>query len=141
MIVVLAITLAALALRLVVADALPLIDTDGVAYVTIARQFQETGSPYHPLYHPLYPICIALAQQFVGDWETAGRLVSALFGALVILPAFVVARAVVACQSAIIAAVLIAVHPWPVLNSSPLPCDSTHTFLLLRGGLAGRRGR
>ena len=140
MIVVLAITLAALALRLVVADALPLIDTDGVAYVTIARQFQETGSPYHPVYHPLYPICIALAQQFVGDWETAGRLVSALFGALVILPAFVLARAVVGRQAAILAAVLIAVHPGLVLNSASVLCESTYTFLLVLGVLAGRRG-
>ena len=99
MILALAIAVAALALRLAVAESLPVIDADGVAYVTIARQFQETGSPFHPLFHPLYPICIGLIQPLVGDWETTARLVSAIFGALMIVPAFVLARAVVGAST------------------------------------------
>src|SRR2546428_767812 len=139
-VVVLAIAMAALALRLVVADSLPLIDADGVAYVAIARQFQETGSPYHPLYHPLYPICIALAQPLVGDWEMTARIVSAIFGALVVLPAFLLARAIVGRHAAMLAVGLIAVHPRLVLNSASVLCESTYTFLLVLGVLAGRRG-
>jgi len=140
MILALAIAAAALALRLAVADALPLIDADGVVYVTLARRFQESGSAFHPLFHPLYPICISLVQPLVGDWEMAGRLVSAVFGSLVILPAFVLARAVVGRQAAIIAVALIAVHPLLVRSSTAVLCEATYTFLLVSGVLAARRG-
>jgi 4-amino-4-deoxy-L-arabinose transferase-like glycosyltransferase len=135
----LAIAVAALALRLAVAESLPLIDADGVTYVTLARQFQETGSPFHPLFHPLYPICISLVQPWVGDWEAAGRLVSAVFGSLVILPAFVLARAVVGRQAALLAVALIAVHPLLVQSSTAVLCEATYTFLLVSGMLAARR--
>jgi 4-amino-4-deoxy-L-arabinose transferase-like glycosyltransferase len=139
MIVALAIAVAALALRLAVAESLPLIDADGVVYVMIARQFQESGSPFHPLFHPLYPICISLVQPLVGDWETAGRLVSAVFGSLVILPAFALARAVVGRQAAILAVTLIAAHPLLVRSSTAVLCEATYTFLLVTGVLAARR--
>src|SRR5262249_14396182 len=88
MIVALAVAALALGIRALVSDYLPAIQPDGVVYVAVAKQFQATGSPFDPLFHPLYPMCIALAQPLIGDWETAGRLVSAFFGALVILPAF-----------------------------------------------------
>ena len=83
---------AAFALRLWVLRSIPLIDTDGVIYVTLARQFRASGSPFDSLFHPPYPLCIALLQPLVGDWELAGRLVSAIFGSLLVLPG-VVARA------------------------------------------------
>ena len=140
MILALAIAVAALALRLAVAESLPVIDADGVAYVTIARQFQETGSPFHPLFHPLYPICIGLIQPLVGDWETTARLVSAIFGALMIVPAFVLARAVVGRHAAILAVMLIAVHPGLVLNSASVLCEATYTFLIVSGVLVARQG-
>jgi len=57
----LAVTAVALALRLIVSEFLPVIDPDGVVYVAIARQFRATGSPFDPIFHPLYPLCIALA--------------------------------------------------------------------------------
>jgi hypothetical protein len=74
----LAVAAVALAIRLLVAEYLPLIDPDGVVYVSIAKQVHASGSPFDPLYHPLYPICIALAEPLVGEWETTGR--SALRG-------------------------------------------------------------
>ena len=39
----------ALVLRLVVGHAIGVIETDGVRYITIARQFQATGNPFDPL--------------------------------------------------------------------------------------------
>src|SRR4030095_3897298 len=78
----LAVAALALAIRVLVAEFQPVIQPDGVVYLAVAKQFQATGSPFDPLFHPLYPIFIALAQPFVGDWEMSGRLVSAFFGAL-----------------------------------------------------------
>jgi 4-amino-4-deoxy-L-arabinose transferase-like glycosyltransferase len=139
-IVALAVAAVALGLRLFVSEFLPLIDHDGVAYVAIARQVQGTGSPFDPLYHPLYPLFIALAEPLVGNWETTGRWVSSLFGALVILPAFALARGIVGRQAALLSAVFIAVHPRLVLNSASVLCEATYTFLLVSSVLAARRG-
>jgi len=136
----LAVTAVALALRLLVSEFLPVIDHDGVVYVAIARQFRATGLPFDPIFHPLYPLCIALAEPLVGDWETAGRWVSALFGALVILPAFALARGIVGRQAALLGAVLIAIHPRLVLNSASVLCEATYAFFLVSGVVAARRG-
>lgn len=140
MILALAIAAAAFALRFLVSQFVPVIDSDGVTYVAIARQFRATGSPFDPLFHPLYPICIALVEPLAADWERAGRLVSALFGALLILPSFALARAIVGRQAAILAAVLLAVHPGLVRNSASVMSEATYTFLLLCGVLAAVRG-
>jgi predicted membrane-bound mannosyltransferase len=134
----LAVAAVALAIRALVAEFLPLIDHDGVIYVTIARQVHASGSPFDPLYHPLYPLFIALAEPLVGNWETTGRWVSSLFGALVILPAFALARGIVGRQAALLSAVLIAVHPRLVLNSASVLCEATYTFLLVSAVLAAR---
>ena len=140
MIVAIAVAALALGIRLLVSDFLPVIQPDGVVYVAVAKQFQATGSPFDPLFHPLYPMCIALAQPLIGDWETAGRLVSAFFGALVILPAFALARSIVGRQAALLSAVFIAVHPRLVQNSASVLCEATYTFVLVCGVLAARHG-
>jgi 4-amino-4-deoxy-L-arabinose transferase-like glycosyltransferase len=131
---------AALAIRLLVAEYLSVIEPDGVAYVAIAREFQTTGSPFDPLFHPLYPIAVALAEPLIGGWEATGRWVSALFGALVVLPAFALARGVVGRQAALLSVILVAIHPRLVLNSASVLCETTYTFLLVSSVLAARRG-
>src|SRR5499427_2991224 len=130
----------ALAIRVLVAGTMPVIQPDGVVYVAVAKQFRATGSPFDPLFHPLYPMCIALAQPLIGDWEMSGRLVSAFFGALVILPAFALARGIVGRQAALLAAVFTAVHPRLVQNSASVLCEATYTFVLVCGVLAARYG-
>src|SRR5499426_3458818 len=109
----LAVAAVALVVRVLVADFQPVIQPDGVVYLAVAKQFQATGSPFDPLFHPLYPMCIALAQPLIGDWEMSGRLVSAVFTA---------------------------VHPRLVQNSASVLCEATYTFLLVSGVLAARRG-
>src|SRR4030095_16681138 len=63
-----------------------------------------------------------------------------LFDALVILPAFALARGIVGRQAALLSAVFIAVHPRLVLNSASVLCEATSTFLLVSAVLAARRG-
>ncbi|MGH7347488.1 MAG: ArnT family glycosyltransferase [Candidatus Rokuibacteriota bacterium] len=140
MILALAVAVVAFAIRVLVSQFMPVIQPDGVVYVAVAKQFQATGSPFDPLFHPLYPMFIARAQPFVGDWETSGRLVSAFFGALMILPAFALARGIVGRQAALLSAVFIAVHPRLVQNSAGVLCEATYTFFLVSGVLAARRG-
>jgi 4-amino-4-deoxy-L-arabinose transferase-like glycosyltransferase len=123
----------ALVLRLVVGHAIGVIETDGVRYIAIARQFQTTGSPFDPLFHPLYPMLLGLVQWVIRDWETAGRLLATAFGVALLLPAWALARDVMGRPVALLTAALLAVHPSLVRNSSSVLADSTYAFLLATG--------
>src|SRR3990167_3777073 len=75
------ILLLALGLRLYVTLFTPVIGTDGYFFVKnsqlyYAGQFLEGLREAH---HPLYPMLIALFNTAVGDFETAGKLVSLIF--------------------------------------------------------------
>jgi 4-amino-4-deoxy-L-arabinose transferase-like glycosyltransferase len=130
----------ALILRLWLLRSVPLIETDGVQYVAIARRFQQSGSPFDPLFHPLFPMGIAVLQPLVGDYELAGRLVSALFGAAWLTPAFVLARALLGAPAAVLAGILMAIHPGLVQSSTAVLSEATYTFWIVLGVWAGRRG-
>ena len=129
----------ALVLRLVVGHAIGVVETDGVCYITIARQFQATGNPFDPLFHPLYPVILGLLQWVIRDWETAGRLVATAFGVALLVPAFALARDVIGRPVALLTAALLAVHPGLVRNSSSVLADSTYAFLLAAGVWLGWR--
>ena len=129
----------ALILRLVVGHAIGVVETDGVRYITIARQFQATGNPFDPLFHPLYPVILGLLQWVIRDWETAGRLVATAFGVALLAPAFALARDVIGRPVALLTAALLAVHPGLVRNSSSVLADSTYAFLLAAGVWLGWR--
>ncbi len=139
MILALALAAVAFALRVFLLRSLPVIDSDGVIYVTLARQFRATGSPFDPLFHPLYPLMLALAEPLAGDWELAARLVSALFGALLILPAYALARALLGVEVARLAAALMVVHPGLVRAGTAAMSDAVYAFVLACGILAAWR--
>jgi 4-amino-4-deoxy-L-arabinose transferase-like glycosyltransferase len=130
----------ALALRLWLLGAASLIETDGVRYVEISRRFVQSGSPFDPLFHPLYPMCVAALQPLVGDHELAGRLVSALFGTALLLPAMGLARRALGPGPALLAGLLIAVHPGLVHSSAAVLSEATYTFWIVLGVWAGWRG-
>lgn len=129
----------ALLLRLSLLQAAPLIETDGVRYVEIARRFQQSGSPFDPLFHPLYPVWIAALQPLVHEYELAGRLVSALFGTAWLLPAIGLARALLGPVPALLAGLLMAVHPGLVHSSTAVLSEASYTFWVVLGVWAGRR--
>lgn len=123
----------AFGLRLWMATAATLIETDGVRYVAIAQKMQATGSPFDILFHPLYPLWIAWLQPWLGDYEFSGRMVSSLFGAALIVPSYWFARTVMGRRVAALTAVLLAVHPGLVTNSSSVLCEAVYTFFLVPG--------
>lgn len=123
--------LLAFALRAWVLTSVGLIETDGVRYVAIAKQFQSTGSPFDPLFHPLYPIWIALLQPLIGEYELAGRVISALFGATVIAPVYLMSRTLLGRPVATLTSGLLAIHPALVLSGASVLCEPTYTFFLV----------
>ncbi|HYL80675.1 MAG TPA: glycosyltransferase family 39 protein, partial [Candidatus Acidoferrum sp.] len=119
-----------LILRLWVLGAHPHIEADGYYYLKIAEQIRSGGNPFHPLFHPFYPILVAGAEWFVRDAERAGRLVSAVTGTLTILPAAFLARRLFDSRVAVGTAVFVAVHPLLVLASTYVLCEATYALLI-----------
>src|SRR6266545_4630701 len=123
----------AFALRLWVAKAATLIETDGVRYVAIAQQVQSAGSPFDVLFHPLYPLWIAWLQPWLGDYEFTGRMVSVLFGTALVAPAYGFVQMLMGKRTAVLTAVLLAVHPGLVANSASVLCEAVYMFFLVLG--------
>lgn len=130
----------ALSLRLWLLHSVPVIETDGVQYVEIARRFRQTGSPFDPLFHPLYPLCIALFQLLVPEYELAGRLASSVFGATLILPAYALTRRLLGSRVAALTGILLAVHPALLRSSIAVLSETTYTFWIVLGVWAGWHG-
>ncbi len=131
--------LLAFALRRWVAAAIPVIETDGVQYVRIAEQFRASGIPWDPLFHPLYSVAIALTAPLAVDLEAAGRLVSALFGTALILPAYALARVILGPASALVTAGLLSIHPALVLSGASVLSEAIYTFWLILAVWIGHR--
>ncbi|HEY7675624.1 MAG TPA: glycosyltransferase family 39 protein [Candidatus Methylomirabilis sp.] len=126
----------ALALRVWVLGYHPHIEADGYYYVTSALRLRAGEGVFHPLFHPLYPILIAWANAVVADPERAARLVSAVAGALTVLPAWFLARSSFGPRVAAGTALLVAVHPLLLLQSTSVQTEATYTLLVTTAAAA-----
>jgi 4-amino-4-deoxy-L-arabinose transferase-like glycosyltransferase len=112
------------------------IETDGVAYVQMARDLAENLAITDHLFPPLYPALVSLlallgsVTGLLSDYEIAGRLVSALFGALLVAPAYWLGEKVYGRKVALYTAVLIAFYPALVDSSTRVLTESTFTFIV-----------
>jgi 4-amino-4-deoxy-L-arabinose transferase-like glycosyltransferase len=133
-------TLAAFAVRLAILVCFEhVISPDGVEYVAhaqrlVAGDFANGMSTYWP---PLYPALVGLASLVFRDAEFAGRFVSVLAGALLVIPAHRLARRWYGRRVALICVALVALHPLLVYYSTALLTESTYTLLFTCGVLAG----
>lgn len=138
--VVLAWTLAAFALRLAVLLCFEhVISPDGVEYVAHARRL-AAGDVAHGMstyWPPLYPALVAVASLVFRDAEFAGRLVSVVAGALLVLPAHRLARRWYGRRAALVCASLVALHPLLAYYSTALLTESTYTLIFTCAVVAG----
>jgi 4-amino-4-deoxy-L-arabinose transferase-like glycosyltransferase len=114
---------------------------DGVNYAQLARAFAAGNfragmSVYFP---PLYSALVALSSHVFRDVEFAGRFVSIVAGAALCLPSYLLTRAWYGRREALIACVVVALHPLLVYYSSVLLTEATYTLLFTCGVLAGWR--
>ena len=115
------------------------ISPDGVYYVNagrslVAGNWGEGLSTYWP---PLYPLLVGLSSLVFRDAEFAGRFVSVVAGALLVVPAYRLARAWYGRRAAGLSAALVALHPLLVYYSTVLLTEATYTLLFACGVLAG----
>lgn len=115
------------------------ISPDGVQYVSLGRSlaagdFQAGLSVYWP---PLYPLLAGLSSLVFPDPEFAGRFVSVLAGALLVIPCYRLMRRWHGERAANLGAGLVALHPLLIYYSTVVLTESTYTLLFACGVLAG----
>lgn len=89
------------------------INTDGVYYISAAKQFAawhvSEGLAIYPM--PLYPFLIALVHFFVPDWVIAARLISYICLVFMLIPLYMLARDLFDRQAAFWASLVFALLP------------------------------
>jgi Dolichyl-phosphate-mannose-protein mannosyltransferase len=114
------------------------IDAEGTEYTRIAQNliagkgYVGIATPGTQLFFPpLFPFLIAGVTWTVGNAEVAAHIVSVLFGTLLVLPVYLIARRVFGERTALAAATLTAFHPYLIMFSVSVFCELTFLTLLL----------
>jgi 4-amino-4-deoxy-L-arabinose transferase-like glycosyltransferase len=97
----------------------------GVGYVGMATPGEQLWFP------PLFPWLVVAVTLLTGDAEIAGRIVSVVFGSLVVVPVYLIARRMYGERVAIGAAALVGIHPLLVEYSTTVYCESTYLTIVL----------
>ena len=123
--------LAAFLVRLYFLPFYRVISADGVGYVTAARSLLQGNFSLLTIYGVVYPSLTAAVSCFGINTETAGRLVSAFTGSLLVFPLYLLARDFFNRAVGIIACILIIA--WPSLRSwaGEVMTQSTYITLLV----------
>lgn len=123
---------AAFAMRLYFLPFLDVISVDGTTYVNLARamrqgDFSGVGS------YGFYPVLIWLAGFFFQDLETAGRMVSLVFGSLLCVPVYLLGIDMFSRRTAYASCVVMLA--WPILRhfSCEVMTQSSYMTLALTG--------
>jgi hypothetical protein len=125
--------LLALALRLSLFRYHQIIEGDGVHYAALARLISRQGDlqgAANEYWSNLWPLVIAAFDVFVRDIELAGRLASAFFGSLTVLPVYLIGREFLNTRTSLVAASLVATQPYLLRFSVLLYTESFYTFVL-----------
>lgn len=109
------------------------ISMDGAfQYIPIAKDFVsgDYGKAFGHNQQPLYSFIVSLASRFVSDYELAGKLVSSIFGILLIFPVYFLGKRMFDQKIAFFSALFLAVHPYIRRFSADVLKESTYLFFL-----------
>lgn len=115
-----------------------MIDKEGAEYARIAQNllagvgYEGIATPGVQLWFPpLFPFLIAAVTPLTGDVEIAGRIVSIVFGSLIVVPVYLLAQRMYGPKVAVGAAALVGIHPFLVEYSTTVFCETTYLTLIL----------
>jgi 4-amino-4-deoxy-L-arabinose transferase-like glycosyltransferase len=126
------------------------ISSDGVVYIRTAQDFYRGRAlaALGSVYPPGYPLLIAAVFPFVGHWELAGQLLSAVLGVLLLVPLYWIFSEVFNRRVGLLACFLAGISPFLALYSVHVRSESTYIFfsslalyLFLTGIERKRKGR
>ena len=109
------------------------ISLDGAfQYIPIAKDF-ASGLFRKTLSHnqqPLYPLIVAFVSRWMPDFELAGKLVSSLFGILLIIPVYFLGKRIFDEKIAFLSSIFLVIHPYIRRFSADVLKESTYLFFL-----------
>ena len=137
-----ALVLGAFALRLYAALVPGIIVPDGVVYIDTAKmilsgQWQKVSEQG---IYSAYPFLIVLFQKMFVDWETAGRMVSVVFGSLAVLPFYFLIKRIFDIKIAVIASLFFVINPRLVEYSSNVIREGAFWFFSITALWAAHEG-
>ena len=114
------------------------INGDGVYYTMSGRRIiaGDLGG-ISAYWSPLYPALLGVVSSVVDDLEYAGRLVSVVAGALLVIPAYLLIRDVYGRWPARLGTLLVVLHPALLAASGWVMTESLYTLILTSGILVG----
>ncbi len=127
---ILALLAAAFAVRLYSLQFFHVIPTDGTSYALTARAVAH-GDWHGVGTYGLYPLLIVVANWFVNDLETAGRMVSVIYGSFLVVPLYFLGKTLFSRNIAIAACLITIVWPSMVSYSCEVVTQATYTTLQL----------
>ena len=118
------------------------IDPDGTVYLMVAKDLVERNyyKAFSNVVPPFYPFLTAFLYPITGDLELAGRIVSLILGTLTILPVYFLGKRLFGESIATFSSVLAVFQPYLAQFSGSVLTESTYTFLIAWGVLAGLKG-
>jgi 4-amino-4-deoxy-L-arabinose transferase-like glycosyltransferase len=119
-----------LALKLVIILFVEAINSDGVLYITSAKEFAKghVKEGFRISRMPFYPLLIVFFQSIVRNWVAAARLVSLTASALTIIPLYLLTKKLFEQKVALWACVAFAISPLPNHLSVEVIRDPAYVF-------------
>jgi 4-amino-4-deoxy-L-arabinose transferase-like glycosyltransferase len=116
-----------------------MIETDGVFYAMLGKKL-VSSRPWEGIdayWSPFYPFLIGLCSFIFKGLEFSGRMVSAVMGSILIVPAFFLTREIFGEEVAKLSCILTIFHPRLVISSQQVLTETTYTFLVVTGIFTG----
>ena len=109
------------------------IKLDGTTYAWLGESFArgDFAQGLKGVFSPVFPVLIGLFHTAIPDIELAGRLVSFVFGVLIIYVCFIFSRRFFDEKQALWSSFFVAIHPYLVKSSSEVLTESVATFLFV----------
>jgi 4-amino-4-deoxy-L-arabinose transferase-like glycosyltransferase len=117
--------------------------SDTAEFIVAGQNF-VTGNGYTSIsgypdtaFPPLYPVMIGILWLFIGDGILAGRLISMIFGSLMVVPVYLIARKLYSKRVGYMAAVLVAFYFFLIYGSVAALTEIPYATLSITGIFIG----
>jgi len=107
------------------------ISNDSVTFLRMAERFSggDYGGIFNIIRPPLYPLLTSFSSVIFGEMELSARVVSLVFGTLVIPVSYAIGKLVYNEKTGLVAALFVAIHPYMVRFSGEALTEGLYYFL------------
>ena len=118
------------------------IANDAILYIKSAKLYSVGAfwEGFQAFPRSTFPLLIAFAQRFTGDWVWAGQWVSTFFGALAVVPFYLLAQGIFGEKIAIVSSIFYVICPSLVQKSAEVLRDTPFVFFYVTALWLGYEG-